>query len=205
LKSSFEILRKIVEDFIRDQRTMNRLIRSDISDLEEKINRLETNVNYKERISEIERNLKLLTKDQEEKAISWLSNQQEIYTREYYSTVGGKRKKPKNKRDIEEALLIKLIRKGKENVQRQVVCEGGKIDLMTEDSIYEIKYRLSRDSIQKAIGLLLTYHEYYPEKQMIMTGIESIDTKSFVPILKKVNIKLEIWGPENWEKEIDNR
>ncbi len=200
-----EIVQKIIEDFIRDQKSINRLLRSDISDLEEKVNKLEINVNYRERISEIERNLKLLTKDQEEKAISWLSDQREIYTREYYSTVGGKRKKPKNERDIEEALLMKLIRKGKKNIQRKVGCEGGKINLLTEDSIYEIKYRLSRDNIQKAIGQLLTYHEFYPEKRMIVTGIESIDTKSFVPILKKINIKLEIWGPDNWEKETINQ
>ncbi len=48
LKSDLEIVRKIVEDFIRDQRTINRLLRSDISALEKRINRLETNDYYKE-------------------------------------------------------------------------------------------------------------------------------------------------------------
>jgi hypothetical protein len=92
---------------------------------------------------------------------------------------------------IEEKLATKLEAKGK-NPRRQVATEAGVIDIATDDTIYEVKAVLSRDSVFKAVGQLLLYKESHNRsvKNMVITGVPG-DGMKLKPFVNQLGIELE--------------
>ncbi len=57
---------------------------------------------------------------------------------------------------LEDIFCADIDRRGVQ-YSRQYKCKKGRIDILTESTIYELKYELNRYNIQTAIGQLLIY------------------------------------------------
>jgi len=57
---------------------------------------------------------------------------------------------------LESAVISQLQAQGKDCL-RQVQCAGGRIDILTDTAIYELKHEFGRDAVLKGIGQLLVY------------------------------------------------
>jgi hypothetical protein len=60
--------------------------------------------------------------------------------------------------ELEELFTLQLVNDGR-SVLRQVVCEAGKADIVTDNTIYEIKSFLTLSNFKDAIGQVLVYRE----------------------------------------------
>jgi threonine dehydrogenase-like Zn-dependent dehydrogenase len=59
-----------------------------------------------------------------------------------------------------------------------VSCAAGIIDILTTDTIYEVKLNLTRDNIFEAVGQAMIYRECVrPWARIIIVGIATKDTE----------------------------
>lgn len=54
--------------------------------------------------------------------------------------------------------------------RRQVRADGGIIDLLTAQTIYEVKHRLGRNEVLRGIGQLLVYGLEFPTHTRVLVG-----------------------------------
>jgi len=54
--------------------------------------------------------------------------------------------------------------------RRQVPADGGIIDLLTAQTIYEVKHRLGRNEVLRGIGQLMVYGLQFPNHSRVLVG-----------------------------------
>jgi len=96
-----------------------------------------------------------------------------------------------------ENTLIKRLKKQGIPAEPQFRCSAGIADIVTPFAIYEIKLRLTRDSLFHAIGQVLLYRESIdPSLQAIVVGVNS-GIEDLIPIAKKIGVEVELWLNSN--------
>jgi hypothetical protein len=92
-----------------------------------------------------------------------------------------------------EKTLIKRLKKQGIPAAPQFRCSAGIADIVTPSAIYEIKLRLTRDSLFHAIGQVLLYRESIdPSRQAIVVGVNS-GIEDLIPLAKKIGVEVELW------------
>jgi len=75
----------------------------------------------------------------------------------------------------------------------EVLCDGGRIDVLTNDCIYEMKLKLDISALHSAFSQLLIYSHFYPSRKLkIVTRKIAIDTE-ILEILKEYGIEVEVF------------
>jgi hypothetical protein len=86
-----------------------------------------------------------------------------------YSTK--RRKRYINERALQDAFVKSLEVPYKEYVK----VPFGIVDVLTDDTIYELKHKLNRGDLQQALGQITLYGTYYPKhKKVIVANVLSI-------------------------------
>lgn len=88
---------------------------------------------------------------------------------------------------IEDVLYERLVDMGL-NVKRQVQIGAGVVDIITDEAIYEVKYKLDRDSVFRGTGQLMIYSQHFKDKSLRMVGLEHSDLKILRPYLRRLGI-----------------
>ena len=92
-----------------------------------------------------------------------------------------------------ESDIVKYLQVSGLKPERQVHCDFGIIDILTKESIYEVKKSLNRSSIIKGIGQLLLYSSVYKDRKLVLIGLKHIHTKKYYDVIKNAGIELKIW------------
>jgi len=95
-----------------------------------------------------------------------------------------------DERMLEEKLYNSLRLKGL-NPQRQVKAEYGIIDILTANTIYEVKLKLDYISLQRGLGQLLMHRLSYPIHQLVLAG-QSNKELGFVEVFKHYDIDIMV-------------
>lgn len=95
--------------------------------------------------------------------------------------------------DIEANVAIRLHRRGIRPVQRQVHCQAGIADIVTADTVYEIKLDLSRSSLFSAIGQVSVYARELERPNRVIVGRQTPETGRLIESVRKLGIKVELW------------
>ena len=99
-------------------------------------------------------------------------------------------------RETEDALVAELTEAGVA-VMRQVRVATGVIDVLTPDTIYEVKTFLTRESIFEAIGQLMIYQAGRgdgPPLRLVVYGRATRETAFLVPVLAGIGVEVKLWG-----------
>ena len=98
-------------------------------------------------------------------------------------------------RETEDALAARLTAQGVP-VMRQVRVPTGIIDVLTPDTLYEVKTWLTRDSVFEGLGQLLVYQAGRGEGaalRLCLYGRETRETAPMVPVLAGIGVEVELW------------
>lgn len=80
--------------------------------------------------------------------------------------------------------------------KRQVRCDVGIIDIVTDTRIVEVKYVLTREALFRAIGQVIAYAACYPWKRIpTVAGCESEYSKRLDMYTSKIGVELLICKP----------
>lgn len=105
-------------------------------------------------------------------------------------------------REIELALIDRLTAAGCPVIHRQARVSGddgrlvGVIDVLTPDTIYEVKSALTRDSMYEAVGQLLVYQAGRgagAPRRLVLVGRETRETAALVPGLARIGVEVDAW------------
>lgn len=97
-------------------------------------------------------------------------------------------------KDIETSFANHLENKGI-RYRRQVSCAAGIIDILTTDTIYEVKLNLTRDNIFEAVGQAMIYREcVMPWARIVIVGIAAKDTEKLIPYVSSLGIEVISWN-----------
>lgn len=100
-------------------------------------------------------------------------------------------------RETEDA-LVALLAAQDVAVLRQVRVPTGVIDVLTPDTLYEVKTWLTRDSIFEGLGQLLVYQAGRGEGaplRLVLFGRETRETAALVPVLEQLGVEVQTWSP----------
>ena len=100
--------------------------------------------------------------------------------------------------ELQAAITYWLQSKG-HNVQREVHCGGGRVDILTDEHLIEVKPYLTRDAQFQALGQLQTYDNEYPDHQKVIAGLLPTNNK---PALSTAN-RIEGEGVHVWFMDQD--
>lgn len=92
------------------------------------------------------------------------------------------RKPRRNYEELLEDAVVDLFCGAGYLAWRQVPCEAGRADVVTRDTIFELKHRLTRTSFHSAMGQLLSYRAYLNRSARLAI----ICNESSVPALHEV-------------------
>jgi hypothetical protein len=95
--------------------------------------------------------------------------------------------------DIETIFDIKLCGEGN-RTNRQVRCIGGRIDILSQDTIYEIKRHLTLDKMHEGLGQLIIYSHSYPEHKLVLVGQESSITRTIAQAVQRWGISVCLYS-----------
>jgi hypothetical protein len=99
-------------------------------------------------------------------------------------------------RETEDALVVRLMAQDMA-VRRQVRVATGIIDVLTPDTIYEVKTFLTRDCLFEAVGQLMVYQVGRgegPPMRLVVFGRETKETAGMIPALTALNVEVELWS-----------
>lgn len=97
-------------------------------------------------------------------------------------------------RSIENAYVGLLAHRG-HRVGRQVRCANGIADIVTDTAIYEVKLRLTRESLFQAVGQVLLYRQAInPTLEAHIVGQDG-GVADLVEPLKALGISVTFWEP----------
>jgi len=145
-----------------------------------------------------------LTTKEAEKQISELyrsMKQNEVQTRKLkreYNKVVGSIYKIKDKEALIEFLYCKKLEQSQIEYKNQFIVNNGRIDILTNEYIIEIKYGSNRSTIFEAIGQLKFYSLFFPNKKLKIITTGKI-MNQMENILYALNIEYEIF---NYDLEI---
>lgn len=96
---------------------------------------------------------------------------------------------------LEDEFFVKL---NDPTAVRQVKISSGIVDIMTTTAIYEIKARLYRWAILRAIGQLMAYKSEYPNHDLFLVGYPTQDLKSLRATLinQGITVLADVRDPE---------
>src|SRR5690606_38964308 len=92
---------------------------------------------------------------------------------------------------IEHALALWLENQGLW-VDRQVVLQAGIADIVAGDMLIEVKRKLTRDAVIKAVGQVLLYGAELGVRRLVIVG-RSGDGVKLAKQLKRLGIELWVW------------
>lgn len=79
-------------------------------------------------------------------------------------------------------------------VSRQVDCFAGTADIVTPDTIYEIKYTLSGHALFQAIGQVLLYRAAInPAARAVVVGVVDDRTTRLIPLIQSIGVDVLPW------------
>ncbi len=111
-----------------------------------------------------------------------------IFKKDTLNILTDKRKDIVLESDIQNDIIQKLKDLGLNPIP-EVRCRYGRIDILTDHSIIEIKKAIG---YKHALGQILFYHKVYPNKNMIiyLFEIENLNIKEIKEIYQEYNVKL---------------
>ena len=110
-----------------------------------------------------------------------------------YNAMVTKEYKIKDKEQLIEYLYCNSLKEKGVCFQNQVIVENGRIDVLTDDFIIEIKYGGNRSKVFEAIGQLYYYNIFYPGRDLKIVLSEKPCVQT-ARVLKKLNIQLEVYN-----------
>lgn len=54
--------------------------------------------------------------------------------------------------------------------KKEVACEAGRVDIVSDDEIVEVKRILNRSSVFSAVGQIYIYSQFFPKKKLVIAG-----------------------------------
>jgi len=122
-----------------------------------------------------------------------LINQKEarVLTRQYNKIAADNMKSRDKEALMEYHYCARLDELGIEYA-RQVSVGHGRIDVLTSDTIIELKYGSGRSVIFEAIGQLIYYRTFYPNRKCMIV-ITAKPRVSMAEILSELGIELEVF------------
>ena len=94
-----------------------------------------------------------------------------------------------------EAKLQKEFVKGLNNYEEYVRTDYGIIDVLVDDTIYELKTNARSNSIYSAVGQLLMYSNAYPERKLVLVLPEKANIKpELSDAIHKLGIQIMTFG-----------
>lgn len=98
-----------------------------------------------------------------------------------------------NEADLQAAIAAFLVSKG-HNAQREVPTGGGRVDILTERYLIEVKPKLSRSAQFQALGQLSTYDNRFPKYQKVIAGLTPSSTDSAYSTAERIRADgVEVW------------
>jgi hypothetical protein len=92
--------------------------------------------------------------------------------------------------DLEYALARRLRAFGIRPVEHQVRTAAGIADVVTPDTVYEVKLRLTRVSLFQAVGQVSVYARELERPRRVIAGRWTPETDSLVPSILKLGIRV---------------
>lgn len=93
--------------------------------------------------------------------------------------------------DLENALVYRLQRLGIRPIERQVKCRAGIADVVTADTVYEVKLSLTRVSLFQAVGQVSVYARELERPNRVIVGQWTNDTDRLAASIRKLGIAVE--------------
>jgi hypothetical protein len=110
-----------------------------------------------------------------------------------YNNMLAKEHKLRDKEQLLEYLYCNSLLNNGVCYKSQVSVENGRIDVLTDDFIIELKYGSSRTKVFEAIGQLNYYSMFYPGRDLKIVLSEN-PSMQVLMVLKKLNILLEVFN-----------
>jgi hypothetical protein len=93
-----------------------------------------------------------------------------------------------------EAQLADDLRQAGHIVKRQQHCAAGRADIVTEEAIYEIKHRLTRNQMFEAVGQVLTYRQAIdPNLRPVIVGRPDRETRDLIAPVAALGVEVILW------------
>jgi hypothetical protein len=93
-------------------------------------------------------------------------------------------------KQIQEAKERELSAQGISLLSRR--CQAGQADIVTKDTVYEVKRVLTKENIFRAIGQVLLYRECInPSANAVIVGIDG-GIKDLIPFINQLGVKVEL-------------
>jgi hypothetical protein len=93
--------------------------------------------------------------------------------------------------DLERALVRRLEAIGIRTVAQQVRCRAGIADVVTPDTVYEVKLWLTRVSLFQAVGQVSVYARELERPRRVIVGQRAPDTERLANSIRKLGIAVE--------------
>ena len=110
-----------------------------------------------------------------------------------YNNIVAKEHKLRDKEELLEYLYCNNLFKKGVYYKTQVAVENGRIDVLTDDFIIELKHGSSRSKVFEAIGQLNYYSMFYPGRDLKIVLSEN-PCIQVSKVLEKLNIILEVYN-----------
>jgi hypothetical protein len=93
--------------------------------------------------------------------------------------------------DLEWALVRRLEGVGIRPIERQVRCRAGIADVVTADTVYEVKLSLTRVSLFQAVGQVSVYARELERQNRVIVGQWTPETDRLAASIRKLGIQVE--------------
>lgn len=95
--------------------------------------------------------------------------------------------------DLEAHLVSRLVRLGIRPVDRQVRTGAGIADVVTPDTVYEVKLYLTRVSLFQAVGQVSVYAACLGKPRRVIAGYYAPGTEALIEAVKLAGVEVELW------------
>jgi Holliday junction resolvase-like predicted endonuclease len=95
--------------------------------------------------------------------------------------------------DIEASIVRRLKAQGIKPVEQQVRTLAGIADIVTADTVYEVKLELSRVSLFQAVGQVSVYARELERQHRVIVGQWTKETDRLAASVRKLGIRVEAW------------
>lgn len=95
--------------------------------------------------------------------------------------------------DLETTLADRLRALGIRPVDRQVRTRSGIADVVTSDTVYEVKLHLTRVALFQAVGQVSVYARELERPRRVIVGQQTHETDRLAAAIRKLGIEVEGW------------
>lgn len=92
--------------------------------------------------------------------------------------------------DNREEKSIYLFSKDMDNFVIQAPCRVGRVDLLTDDAIYEFKIKLTTPAMYHAVGQLFLYSMDYPNRRKVVVCRNNLLTETAQSCFEELGIEI---------------